>query len=68
MSSVWGSTDPNTSVPIIASVTKARSQISMGNSISNPMNDTTQLEHLDTPLAPRSVLEVHPDVPTGAPA
>ena len=72
MSRVWGSTDPNTSVPMIASVTEARSQTSMGNSVSNPMNNTTQLEHPDTqipvPLAPHNVFEVHPNVPTGAPA
>ena len=72
MSRVCGSTDPNTSVPIIASVPTTKSQTSMGNSVSNPMNDTTHWENPDTPipvpLASRNVLEVHPNVPTGAPA
>ena len=42
MSRVCGRANPNMSVPIIASVPEASSQTSMGNSVSNPMNDTTQ--------------------------
>ena len=62
MSRVCGSTEPNTSVPIIASVPVARLQIMIGNSVCNPMNDTMQREHPDTsmpvPFALRSVLVV----------
>ena len=72
MSRVCGSTEPNTSVPIIASVPVARLQILMGNSVCRPINDTTQQEHPDTsmpvPFALRSVLAVYCGVPRGAPA
>ena len=72
MSRVCGSTDPNTSVPIIASVPVARLQIMMGNSVCKPINDTVQHEHPNTsmpvPFALRSVLAVYWRVPSGAPA
>ena len=72
MSRACGRTEPNTSVPIIASVPVARLQIMMGNSVCNPMNDTTQREHPDTsmlvPFALRRVLAVFCSVPRGAPA
>ena len=47
------------------------SHIRMGNSVCNPMNDTTQWEHPDipirAPLASRNVREVDLNAPTGAP-
>ena len=59
MSRVCDSTEPNTSVPIIASVPVARLQIMIGN-VCNLMDDTTQRKHPDTsmpvPFALRSVL------------
>ena len=65
MSRVCGSTYTNTSVPIIASVPVARLQTMMGNSVCNPMNDTTQRKHPDTlmpvPFALRSVLTDDPE-------
>ena len=72
MSRVCGSTDPNTSVPIISSVPVVRLQTMMGNSVCNPINDATQREHPDTsmpvPFALRSVLAVYCSLPKGAPA
>ena len=69
MSNVCGSTVPKTSLPIMASVPVARSQTSMGNSGCSPMNNTTQLEHADTPIpvpiALRNVLAVGPNTPRG---
>ena len=72
MSSVCGNTDPNTSVPMIASVPAARLQMIMGNSVRNPKNDTEQCEHPNTsmpvPFALRNVRAVLRSAPTGAPA
>ena len=72
ISRVCGNSEPNTSVPIMAYVHVARSHTRMRISVCSPMNDTTQWEHPDTPIlvpfAPRNVLEVHPNAPTGAPA
>ena len=73
MSSVCGSTEPNTSVPMIASVPVARLQIIMGNSVCNPMNDTTQLQHPSRYSDPRSVCAAQCSrsmfsMPSGAPA
>ena len=72
MSKVCGSTEPRTSVPMMASVPVARSQTRTGNSTCNPKKETTQGEHPDTPIrvpfALRSVLAVGPRIFSGVPA
>ena len=70
ISRVCGSIDPNVSVPMMASV--LRSHTKTGNSDRRPKNDTMQDEHpeivIGDPLAPRSLLSVGRNTPTGAPA